>query len=215
VEKAWLVSYVLAWLLVAAQGLTLVALLWVVGQIHLKRSPDAHALITTEGPEIHSLMPEIEGLDHEGRWIRGRDFRGRNLVLLLLSPGCAPCEQLLREVQATQRGLTSCPEFLAVIEAPGNEAESYLRRYRLNFPVIVDEDASIRAGLRVTRTPFAFLIDQEGVVRMKGVVNNRGQLEGLISRRGRYIGGLVWETEDDLSERGSAEQVEPAFPGKE
>jgi methylamine dehydrogenase accessory protein MauD len=204
VERIWLVTYLLAWLLVIAQGLTLLALLWVVGQIHLRRAAEVHALITDEGPAIHSLMPAFQGQDLAGDSVRSGDYQGRTLVLLLISPGCAPCEQLLRDVSAAQRGLAGCPEFLLVIETAPEEAESFLQRFRVRCPVIVDGTASIRAGLRVDRTPYAFLIDPQGVVRMKGVVNNRGQLEGLISRRGRYIGGLPWQTAEATEEPAAA-----------
>lgn len=192
-ERVWLLSYGLAWLLAVAQGLTLVALFWAVGRIHLKRAPEAHALITDEGPEIHSLMPAFEGWDTAGRRIRGSDYQGRSMVLLLVSLGCGPCERLLRDLNATRRGLVSAPEFVVVMEAPRPEAEAYRQRYRLECPVLVDEGAAVRGLLGVARTPYGFLIDPQGVVRMKGVVNDRGQLEGLIGRRGRYIGGLAWE----------------------
>jgi methylamine dehydrogenase accessory protein MauD len=196
-ERAWLVSYGMAWLLAAAQALTVVSLLWVVGRIHLKRAPEGHALITDEGPEIHTSMPEFGGLDTTGRVIRGTDYAGRSLVLLLLSPECAPCKRLLRSVGPTQRGVESPPDFVVVMEAGRSEAEAYRRRYRLSVPVIVDEEARIRTGLGVDRTPYGFLIDRAAVVRMKGVVNDRGQLEGLIGRRGRYIGGLTWHEEEE------------------
>jgi methylamine dehydrogenase accessory protein MauD len=193
VERLWLVSYVLVWAIALAQGATLLALLYQVGRIHLKRSAYSHALITDEGPQIHAPMPPFEGTDLQGRRVLGSDYRGRNLALLLASPRCAPCEALARQIEGTRRAMRRPPDFLLVLEASREAAGHYARRHGLKIPVIPDENASLRTGLGIDRTPYGFFIDDEGVVRMKGVVNDRGQLEGLIGRRGRYIGDLGWQ----------------------
>ncbi len=86
-ERLWLVSYFAAWLLVFAQALTLVAVLSVLGRINMRRSIDAHALITQEGPPMHELMPLFEGHQLDGRPLRLQDYRGKELVALLVSPG--------------------------------------------------------------------------------------------------------------------------------
>jgi methylamine dehydrogenase accessory protein MauD len=172
--------------------LALVSLLSTVGQIHLKRDPKAQALITDEGPELHSPLPEFEGRDTTGRLIRVADYRGRNLALLLLGAECPPCEQLGCVVPRTYHALEHPPEFLIVLDATPGEAAAFILRHRLDCPVIIDKDASIRTLLGVERAPYGFLIDASGVVRMKGVVNNRKQLEGLIGRRGQHLGALTW-----------------------
>jgi hypothetical protein len=85
------------------------------------------------------------------------------------------------------------PEFLVVMEGSRAEAEGYARRYCVGCPVIPDEEDAIRARLEIERTPYGLLVDSEGVIRMKGVVSDGWQLEGLIGRRGRRLGGLSWE----------------------
>jgi methylamine dehydrogenase accessory protein MauD len=192
-ERVWWVSYGLAWVLVSAQLVLLVALCWVVGRIHLKYAPEAHVLITDEGPLIHSELPAIEGRDTTGRWIRSSDYRGRQLALLLLGPECPPCEQLAGSLPATRRGLFDPPEFLVVLAGTRSEADEYVKAHRLGCPVIGDEDGTIRQQLQVDRTPYGFLVDGGGVIRMKGVVNDRWQLEALVSRRGQYLGGVFWD----------------------
>jgi hypothetical protein len=66
------------------------------------------------------------------------------------------------------------------------------------MPVVVDPAAALRTGLGVSRTPYGFLIDREGVIRMKGVISERGHLEGLINRRGRYLGSNVWQVDTQV-----------------
>jgi methylamine dehydrogenase accessory protein MauD len=194
-ERIWLASYFLAWFLVAAQGLALIAALCVLGRIHLRSDLQAQVLVTDDGPAIDAPMPEFEGVDAAGKPVRSRDYRGEELLLLLLSPDCAPCEQLLREVEESRRHLLFETEFVSVMETHREEVARSTKRYRLRFPVIVDPEASLRKQLGVARTPYAFLIDAEGIVRMKGVVNRGAQLEALIARRGTHFAGLEWQTE--------------------
>jgi methylamine dehydrogenase accessory protein MauD len=199
VERVWEVSYAAAWLLLVLELLTLLAVLCVVGRVHLKRSADAHALITDEGPGIHSVMPEFEGVDTGGRLIHSGDFRGRDVVLLLMSPHCIPCERVLGALRPVQRRLRICPEFLVVLEATRPEIDALARCYHFKTSPIVDEQAEVRSRLGIDRTPYGFLIDSEGIVRMKGVISDGGQLEGLIGRRGRHIRGMAWQTLGEAS----------------
>jgi hypothetical protein len=173
--------------------LALVVALWALGNIHLKSPLGHHALITNEGPPLHRMMPDIVGHDANGGRISSRrDQDHSEVVVLFLSVGCGPCEELLRVIGRTRRGLIIPPRFLAVLEASHAEARRYVRRYRLDFPVIVDENGRIRADLGIERVPYGFLVDQDGVVRMKGVTNNRQQLEGLIAGRGHYLHAPAW-----------------------
>jgi methylamine dehydrogenase accessory protein MauD len=204
-ERIWLVSYAVAGLLVTAQGLALLALLWALGRVHLRSAPEAQALITDEGPDIHEAMPPVQGLDTSGRWICSNVYRGRELVLLLLSPDCAPCERLLHDIRAISAPCDTGPAFLAVLEMPASEAKRTMRRHRLRFPVIVDENATLRTALGVGHTPYAFLVDAAGVLRMKGVVNNRTHLEGLIDRRGEFLGDDIWQAREDVANMAQAQ----------
>ncbi len=195
-ERFWIVTHVLGWGLGLLQLAVLIALLWAVGRIHLKDTRAFHALITDEGPDIHEPLPPFAGRDATGRSVRSLDYAGRSFVLLLVSPECAPCEQLLAAVNPAVQAIPGFPEPVVVMEGDSSNAELVARRDRLNCPVIVDPDGAIREGLGVQRTPYAFLVDEAGVVRMKGIVNSGGQLEGLVRRRGRHIGNLEWQTVD-------------------
>lgn len=195
-ERFWIVTHVLGWGLGLLQLAVLIALFWAVGRIHLKDTRAFHALITDEGPGIHEPFPPFTGRDVVGRFVESHDYAGRAFVLLLVSPECAPCEQLLSALNPAMQAIPGFPEPVVVMEGDSVHAELTARRYRLNCPVVVDPDGTIREVLEVKRTPYAFLVDEAGVVRMKGIVNSGGQLEGLVRRRGRHIGNLEWQTVD-------------------
>jgi methylamine dehydrogenase accessory protein MauD len=192
-DRFFVVSFAISGLLAVALGLTLVLTLWQLGHIHLKRLLGHFALITDDGPSLHELMPDFTGREVMGRSISLRHYRGRSLVVMFLSGTCDPCEQLMRVIRSTQRGLRLPYEFLAILEAPRSQAEEYIRRYRLKFPVILDEGGKLRLELGVERLPYALLVDPDGVVRMKGVTNGRRQLEALIAGRGSYVESAAWQ----------------------
>ncbi|MCC2106365.1 MAG: thiol-disulfide isomerase, partial [Hyphomicrobiales bacterium] len=49
------------------------------------------------------------------------------------------------------------------------------------FPYLLSRDLGV--SYRVSRLPYGVLIDKAGVVRAKGLVNNREQLESLFNAR--------------------------------
>jgi methylamine dehydrogenase accessory protein MauD len=194
-ERIWLVTYVLAWALAISFVPALLTLLATIGGIHLRSADEAHPLITDEGPEIGSPMPELCGDDLSHRPILIGGSRDRELVALFVSPECGPCENLLRGFRSAGLPLQLGPEYVVIMETSHAAVAAAVRRHRLPMSVIADPDALLRSELGVTTVPYALLIDEEGIVRMKGVVNNRSQLHGLLTRRGHFEGGLVWQTE--------------------
>lgn len=192
-ERFWLLSYVVAWGFAVVQGLALFAMVWAIGRIHLKSAPEARALITAEGPELHSPMPEFSGQTSAGGSIQRSDYHGSEVVVLCLSAGCDPCQLILRALPVVHRSVRRCPGFLVVLESSGEEPRSVPALGRHAGEVILDPRGAIREALGVERTPYGFLVDHDGIVRMKGVVSSREQLEGLIARRGRRMDALGWE----------------------
>ena len=200
-ERFWMLSTVLAVLLMAAVNVTTFAAMTMVGRIHLKRKGGGgQALITEDGPEIGEAMPEIAGRDLQGRAVRLTQSPGREAVVLLTSQTCSSCRTLLHSVRATVKDWSMPIDVYVVLEATPENAGKLIRLFRIPVPVIVDETNAIGRGLGVARAPYGFLVDDQGVVRMKGVVTNRDQLEGLFARRGRGGGGLMWEHSDQAAE---------------
>ena len=78
---------------------------------------------------------------------------------------------------------------VVVADTEPGETHHVLDGVRLRAPVVAAPMALER--YRVPGTPFAVILDELGVVRAKGTVNNLEQLEGLVDtarRRGREAG---------------------------
>ncbi|HEV2474093.1 MAG TPA: redoxin domain-containing protein [Chthonomonadales bacterium] len=189
-ERLLITGYAAAGIWSIIFGFALIAVLWALGRIQMMSSSDAQPLITDDGPELHSAMPAIEGPADSGEWISTRELHGREFAILFLSAGCGPCEALLRDLRRYAFEQI-CP-VLVVLESGASEAAAFRRKFKLTSTLILDEAGALRSRLGIDRTPYGFLVDELGAVRMKGVVNDGAQVQGLIDRRGHFIGADIW-----------------------
>ncbi|HYP24036.1 MAG TPA: hypothetical protein VEV43_10710 [Actinomycetota bacterium] len=108
-------------------------------------------------------------------------MRGKQTLLVFLSTGCDSCDDVAPAVRSIARSESGQTETIVV--TPG-EADSYdsdfFRRHKLDdLPIVVSQD--LAAELGVMTTPYALLVDETGVLRTKGIVNNLDQLVSLFN----------------------------------
>jgi hypothetical protein len=105
-------------------------------------------------------------------------------VLVFASPGCLSCRELipgLNEVRKTRKGEF---DFLVVCRGDVESCQGFGRMNRLEAPMIVDTNGQIEKDYQVTLTPFAYLLDHEGNVVIRGIANDWRQLESLLEQEG-------------------------------
>jgi len=193
-ERAFVLLNILTVLLVIAAGLTILKVLCILGRILRRIKGRYHVLITDEGPEIHTGLPEFEGQTPEGGLFRSSDLAGREFVVILVSPECSPCHSLLSTAESVRRKRFEPPTFVIVAEGTVEIARQYRGRYRIMGSILADPGGSIRSQLGVLRSPYGFLVDGSGIIRMKGVLSQGDHLEALLARRGRSVGTLPWDS---------------------
>lgn len=121
-------------------------------------------------PAATSKAPDFALTSVEGKTVRLSDYLGRDVVLLdFWATWCTPClGELphLQELYAAHRaeGLTVIGIDMDGPETVAN-VESIVRRYGLQFPVLLDEETRVVAQYNPARdAPFAVLIDRSGKV---------------------------------------------------
>jgi peroxiredoxin len=108
-----------------------------------------------------------------------RRFAGRRLLLVFSKMADHPWNDLMRELNRLQLQAT-LPVLL--IETGGREAAKELASEgQAAFPVFVQETRNLAKRYRVPAMPFAFLIDEQGVIRAKGIVSKRQHLDYLLA----------------------------------
>ena len=196
---AWILSYVAAWGLCVAQLSAAFGMFWAVGRINNKKDPATKVLMTDEGPPIYGSFPWFEAYAGEQLIFRTDDYKGKEWVLLMLSPQCEPCYQLLKTgIGSALRDWDTSIKLVVVLEGEGAEQGVPMPPYPA-VDYITDKQTLVRHKLGVDNTPYGFLMDAAGTVRMKGVVNGSGQLLGLSQANGQRLGGSLWQDDEFTS----------------
>ncbi len=179
----WQVTLIVLWVVVLMQTTLILVLFRQVGLVYLGRR-DARA---RDGLPLRSLAPAWEAADLTGRVQASSLFGQRPLLLVFAEPGCAPCKEFLPELREFARQHESDLNTVVVGTDSDDQNREMAREYQLEVPVLTQSRRSISADYRVFASPFVYFIDEEGVIRDKGVVNFRVQLEeklrALASRR--------------------------------
>jgi methylamine dehydrogenase accessory protein MauD len=177
---AWLASYAALWLVVLALVVAVLTLARQVGLV-LTRIPPAGARMENAGPAIGAKAPELIGRDFTGSDLRLASQRGKRTLLVFMASNCDACESLvpsLRSVAMSERATT---ETLVIFSRPSEQAaRDFVKEHGLRGVVAgFAPDLVIRYG--VTSTPYGLMVDQQGFVRAKGVVNHLEHIESLIN----------------------------------
>lgn len=166
-------------LIVIGLTVALFALARQVGVLFERVSPMG-ALINDAGPRIGEATPQFALPSLTGGTVVIGPRTERATLVFFLSTTCPVCKKLLpvlRSVRSAER------RWLDVVLASDGEREQHLRFIETaglkDFPYVLSE--ALGVGYRVSRLPFAVLIDAAGTIKSKGLVNSREQLESLFN----------------------------------
>ncbi|MBA2311539.1 MAG: thiol-disulfide isomerase [Actinobacteria bacterium] len=183
-QSWWLASYVVLWVLVVALCVVVVALARQIGTLHLRLGPRGALEIDSEGPPIGEAAGPLELAAIDDRRVTiGR--RGEAELLMFVSPGCHVCEQVLPSVDAVASAGRLAPYVLTDVDK--EETALAFGGRDLRAPVVPGLEAAQR--YEVPGTPYVIVLDDYGVVRAKGTVNNLEQVEGLVDAARRRTNG--------------------------
>ena len=102
--------------------------------------------------------------------------------LFFLSPTCPVCKKLLPIVKSIAASESRSLDVVLASDGEEPRHREFIERAQLGaFPYVLSSDLGIT--FRVSRLPFAVLIDEAGTIRSKGLVNNREQLESLFNAK--------------------------------
>src|SRR6266487_2095326 len=106
----------------------------------------------------------------------------RQLGLLQLRLGDDPGALIpgLNEVRKTRGDF----DFLVVCRGDLESCQAFGRMNGLEAPMVVDTTGQIEKDYLVTLTPFAYLLDHERKVVIRGIANDWRQLESLLEQEG-------------------------------
>jgi methylamine dehydrogenase accessory protein MauD len=176
-------SNVALWFIVIALCLAMLAVVRQLGVLHERIGP-VGALMLAKGLNVGESAPKIAAQDLEGRSITVGIARTdeRATLVMFVSPTCPVCKALLPVLKSS---LTSERDWLDIVLASDGDTldqHEFVAAHRLGgFPYIVS--APLGIAYQVGRLPFAALIDAQGMLRARGIVNSREHLESLFEAK--------------------------------
>jgi methylamine dehydrogenase accessory protein MauD len=186
----WVASYVALWVIVGAMAFIIMGLLRQFGLIQMRLDVEPGALITGEGLERGAVAPEFAGKDvMTDRDIRLRDMRDRRVALTFITPTCDSC----RSVVSFLNGIASQwsdVQMVTICHGAPQACRELGDQTGLRVPLLADPVGAIAANYKVSSTPHAVLIDEQGTVLIRGLVNTWPQFEALLEERGMLRSGV-------------------------
>jgi methylamine dehydrogenase accessory protein MauD len=149
-----------------------------VGILHERVAPMG-AMASDQGLAVGEMPPplSVTTLVGDRLALGGASPQGRSRLLLFVSPTCPVCKKLL----PIARSFAHAERLDVVLVGDGDEAEqrSMIREFGLEGVPYVNSP-QVGMSFHVGKLPYAILMDAAGVIRAKGLVNNREHLESLL-----------------------------------
>ncbi len=186
--EALLISNIVLWVVVLALGLMIFGLIRQLGVLHERVAPMG-ALVTDRGPDVGEMAPKISVNDIAGKLVDfgGPRSSGRLQLTLFVSPTCPVCKKLLPIAKSFAGGERL--DVVLVGDGEFDDQQRMIKEHQLQNMVYVNSP-QVGMAFHVGKLPYAVLIDEEGVIRAKGLVNSREHLESLVIAKETGYGSI-------------------------
>ena len=183
-------SNLVLWILVSALALVVLALTRQIGVLHERISP-VGALMLAKGLKVGEQAPIVAVSDLTERPLVVGEARadGLSTLLLFVSPTCPVCKALIPLIKSAKRAEQAWVEIVLASDGEVTEQRAYMSSQELHgFRYVVS--APLGISYQVSRLPFAALIDADGVLRARGLINSREHLESLFEAKRLGVASL-------------------------
>ena len=181
--SALAISNAVLWIVVVSLALALLAVVRQLGVLHERIAP-VGALMLANGLKVGESAPRVEAQELDGGTVTigGARTDDRSTLLIFVSPTCPVCKALLPVLKSSRGTERDWLEIVLASDGELGAQREFVRTQRLgDFPYVVSTPLGM--SYQVSRLPFAALIDSQGVLRARGIVNSREHLESLFEAK--------------------------------
>jgi methylamine dehydrogenase accessory protein MauD len=202
-NTVWLISIVVLWVAVLFLAFLLLGALRALGLLRWRLEQleaTTPSRLGRGGLKPGKKAPDFTLPSVAGGEASLHDFAGRQVFLVFTQSGCKPCHRIVPELNRLQRG--GEVQVLVVHNGELETTRQWAGEAQVSVPLLVQQQLSVSKRYEMYATPFAFLIDERGVIVSKGIINN-----------GAHI-GFVLSGSGDAAKNGQAE-MEPVGAASE
>lgn len=197
--SALAISNIVLWLMVIAQSIVIWALVRQLGVLHERIAP-VGALMLRQGPKVGEPAPRVDVTDLDGRQhsIGAAREDGRSTLLVFVSPTCPVCKALLPVLKSSRLSEREWLDVMLASDGDTTSHERFIAAHGLQQLPYVNSPA-LGMTFQVSRLPYAIIVDEQGVLRARGLINSREHLESLFEAKRRGVASLqeFFEREHD------------------
>ncbi len=181
----WMTSSVLLWLALLGLAFLLLGALRALGVLRWRLEQleaTTPSRLGRSGLKPGKKAPAFTLPAVAGGEIALNDFAGRKLFLVFMQPGCGPCHGITPELNRLQDA--GEVQVLVVQNGDPETVCKWVDEHRPRFPVGIQDRLSLSKRYEVFATPFAFLIDERGVIASRGIASTKQYLGYVLTRAG-------------------------------
>ena len=189
-ETTLAISNLMLWVLVLVLAAMVFALVRQIGILYERVAP-AGALMAGSGLKTGEETPVFDLETLGGRAIRigGTSSNGKSTLLFFLSPTCPVCKTLIPILTAMRKSEASWLEIVFASDGDEKEHRQWLQESKLeSWPYILSRQLGMT--MQVAQLPFAALIDENGILCARGLVNTREHIESLFEAREQGVASI-------------------------
>jgi methylamine dehydrogenase accessory protein MauD len=182
----WIFSYLILWFLVLLLGFLLLGALRALGILEWQMEQlqaTTPSRVGRDGLRVGKKAPAFSLPSTDGSEMALGDFAGRKVLLVFTQSGCSPCKAIVPELNRLAELGTH--QVLVVNNADVEKTRAWAREAGAHFPVLVQEHYAVSKRYQAFATPFAFLIDEKGIITSKGLAGSKQHLKFVLSGAGK------------------------------
>jgi methylamine dehydrogenase accessory protein MauD len=134
-------------------------------------------------------LPSLSGGD-----VALRDFTGRKVLLVFAQGGCQPCHHIIPELNELAEDQARP---VVVFNGDLDSGRRWAAEAKARMPVLIQDKLAVSRRYEVFATPFAFLIDEQGIIASKGIINNKQQIGFVLTGHRPGSNGQPQESHGD------------------
>jgi len=144
---------------------------------------------TESAAKVGSIAPAFTLTDTEGKAVNLSDFSGKVVVITWFNPGCPFVKKHFENGANTFNDLNKKYTEQGVVfvainsgaagkEGAGKDANVSARKdWKIEFPILLDEDGKVGRLYGATRTPEMFIINKDGTLAYHGAIDDSDKMK--------------------------------------